>query len=260
LLEPVVSLEAILAVSEGLCGLLAAQLDATGSGARRIRLSLFGVDGGVRMVELGLAQPVRDPAILLRLLRERLEVTAARFDAEFGFEALRLDALEVAPILTWTGELGGAARRDGSAEAHLLDRLTARLGEERVGWLAVRDEHAPERASRWVTAGGSLAVTPPGDEVMRRPLLLFSHAQPIDVVAMLPDGPPARFTWRRMPHLVVRAEGPERITPNWLRAPHAHARDYFRVEDSEGRRYWLYREGLYGEVGAVRWFLHGLFA
>jgi protein ImuB len=69
-----------------------------------------------------------------------------------------------------------------------------------------------------------------------------------------------RFRWRRMVREVVRAEGPERITPNWLRASDARTRDYYRVEDAEGRRYWLYRDGFYGEETAPRWFLHGLFA
>ncbi|MDH3594852.1 MAG: DNA polymerase Y family protein, partial [Rhodospirillales bacterium] len=87
-------------------------------------------------------------------------------------------------------------------------------------------------------------------------LRLFERAEAIEAVALLPDHPPARFRWRRVRHRVVRAEGPERIAPEWwLDDPDragAPARDYFRVEDEAGRRYWLYRAG-------GRWFLHGLF-
>jgi len=96
--------------------------------------------------------------------------------------------------------------------------------------------------------------------VQRRPLTLFAPAQPIEALAETPDGPPIRFRWRRIVRDVARAEGPERIAPHWLRAPYARPRDYYRVEDKEGRRFWLYREGLYGEDVAPRWFLHGLFA
>jgi protein ImuB len=94
---------------------------------------------------------------------------------------------------------------------------------------------------------------------MRRPLTLFSRAQPIEAIATVPDGPPIRFRWRRVLREVVRAEGPERISGDWLGG--APTRDYYRVEDKDGRRYWLYREGLYGESEeAPRWFVHGLFA
>ena len=77
----------------------------------------------------------------------------------------------------------------------------------------------------------------------------------------MPDGPPVRFKWRRVLHEIAAIEGPERIAPEWWR-PEAPAltRDYFRAEDSDGRRFWLYREGLYDrEDGIPRWFLHGLF-
>ena len=95
------------------------------------------------------------------------------------------------------------------------------------------------------------------------------------MLAEVPDGPPFRFRWRRTQHRVARAEGPERIAPEWWRlksgALHGgRTRDYWRVEDMEGRRFWLFRHGLYDEpqngetqVGSVRmpgWFLHGLFA
>jgi protein ImuB len=94
---------------------------------------------------------------------------------------------------------------------------------------------------------------------MRRPVRLFSPAQPIEVMASVPDGPPIRFRWRRVMRDVARAEGPERIAGHCLKR--ATARDYYRVEDKQGRRYWLYREGLYGESeDPPRWFVHGLFA
>jgi protein ImuB len=117
------------------------------------------------------------------------------------------------------------------------------------------ESHLPERAARRVAA-----LAPDGPALWRRgrprPLRLFAHPEAVEAVALLPDHPPARFRWRRVQHKVVRAEGPERIAPEWWlddedRAG-APARDYFRVEDEAGRRYWLYRAG-------GRWFIHGLF-
>jgi protein ImuB len=95
-----------------------------------------------------------------------------------------------------------------------------------------------------------------------RPVRLFARPEPVEAVAEVPDGPPARFRWRRVLHEVVIAEGPERIAMEWWRdeAGQALTRDYFRLECRDGLRAWLYREGLFGrEIAQPRWFLHGLF-
>jgi protein ImuB len=94
---------------------------------------------------------------------------------------------------------------------------------------------------------------------LARPLRLFERPEPIEVLAEIPDGPPARFRWRRVLHQLARAEGPERIAlPWWLARDQSTTRDYFRVEALDGARFWLYREGLY-EAGTIpRWYLHGL--
>ena len=84
--------------------------------------------------------------------------------------------------------------------------------------------------------------------------------QPVETLAEVPDGSPLRFRWRRVLHEVALAEGPERIGGEWWRAPDQQTRDYYRVEDREGRRFWLFRQGLYGETDEPRWFVHGLFA
>ncbi|HWU25227.1 MAG TPA: hypothetical protein VN154_02380, partial [Rhizomicrobium sp.] len=97
-------------------------------------------------------------------------------------------------------------------------------------------------------------------EAPRRPLRLFARPEPIEAVAEIPDGPPLRFRWRRALHEVAFAEGPERIAMEWWRHE-ALTRDYFRVENGCGRRFWLYRAGLYGrETERPQWFVHGVFA
>ena len=97
-----------------------------------------------------------------------------------------------------------------------------------------------------------------------RPLFLFATPEPIAAIAEVPDGPPTRFEWRRRAYRVARAEGPERIAPEWWLAPAGAGRttrDYYRVEDEAGHRLWLFRDGLYEREGAApRWFVHGVFA
>lgn len=259
LAEPILTLDALMLVTQNLCEDLCAELDKNGMGARLLSLSAFGLDGRVRRVTLQLSRLERRPLAMLRLFKEKLEREAERFNAEFGFEAARLDAFEIAPwALQPIDFLPTETIYDIEAEARLVDRIAARLGAERIGKLSIRDAHAPERASAW-KAEATFSATPPEDGVMRRPLTLFARAQPIDAIVTVPDGPPLRFRWRRVLRNVARAEGPERIAPNWLRAGDQRTRDYYRVEDDEGRRYWIYRDGFYGAAEAPRWLLHGLF-
>ncbi|MFN0024402.1 MAG: Y-family DNA polymerase [Parvularculaceae bacterium] len=259
LIEPVISLDAVLTVAQALCADLGAMLEKRAAGARLLRLVLYGVDGRAREIALGLTRPERSAPAMMRLLRERLRAGAETFNAEFGFEAARLDAIEIAPIDDCSTDFTAAeTKRDHEAEARLIDVIAARLGQASIARIAVRNTHAPDEASGRAGAACVIAL-PPQDGVIRRPITLFAHAHPIEVMASVPDGPPVRFRWRRVARHIVRAEGPERIAPNWLKAPGAAARDYYRVEDDKARRYWVYREGFYGDGAAPRWFLHGLF-
>jgi protein ImuB len=96
---------------------------------------------------------------------------------------------------------------------------------------------------------------------------LLAWPEPIDVIAPVPDGPPVLFRWRRQPHRVAAAEGPERIEAEWWEHDGGHDpgraqpwRDYYRIEDESGRRFWVYRLGGYTPGAPARWFLHGRFA
>jgi protein ImuB len=95
-----------------------------------------------------------------------------------------------------------------------------------------------------------------------RPVRLLPAPEPIEVLYAVPDGPPARFRWRRVPYRIRRHQGPERVAPEWWDAPaHARLRDYYKVEVAEGARYWVFREGILGDGrgGEPGWFLHGMF-
>jgi len=156
--------------------------------------------------------------------------------------------------------------------AGLIDRLSTRLGRSRIQQLQPNDSHIPEQAAFALPAQDRPAQIewpkPEEGDPPFRPLQLFDPPQPITVIAEIPDGPPRRFQWQRASHLIVRYEGPERIAPEWWRRKEGHTpgkggltRDYYRVEDAGGRRFWIFRHGLYGtEKASPDWYLHGLFA
>jgi protein ImuB len=265
-LEPLFSTEAILEATRTLCTDALEMLDVRGAGVRRADLHLFGVDGRDCVIGIAASRPERDLKILLRLFREKLERAAENLNAEFGIEAARLDVVQMERVEGAARTLVTMEEAQASAENidAIVDVLSARLGQQRVLRPHLHELHAPERAGGWRAAlkgppASSPHIAPPKDNIPRRPLTLFARPQTIDALATVPDGPPIRFRWRRVLREVVRAEGPERISGDWLGGK--PTRDYYRVEDKDGRRYWLYREGLYGESEeAPRWFVHGLFA
>ena len=263
----------ILSLAYDLCGLLARH----GEGARRLDVALFRVDGVVRHLEAGTSRPLRDPLAMARLFRERIEAAGEDgLDTGYGFEMVRLavtsaERLDQSQITL--SQPGCDAADAGEADvADLVDRFGARFGLARVTRLCLADSHQPERAAvavsaarppgRAATAQALVALDPDEDlaTLPERPIRLFDQPEPIETVAAVPDGPPLRFRWRRMLHQVAAIEGPERIGPEWWKEGSGGTRDYFRVEDTCGRRFWLYREGLYREAATPRWHLHGIFA
>jgi protein ImuB len=249
-LEPLAQAEALINVCAEMAEELAGALELRGMGARRLRLNLFGVSGRVRRIEAGFSRPERAVRALTRVFAEKLQAETESSDLEFGVEALRLDVVALA---RWEA---GADLGD----ARLVDALAARLGAASVRRIFCADAHLPEAAGASASACEPGALKPQAQsiEAPPRPLTLLARPESIEAVAPVPDGAPLRFRWRRVLRDVARAEGPERLSGDWLAG--ARARDYFRVEDYDGHRYWLFREGLYGrDTDAPRWFMHGLF-
>ena len=225
-----------------LCEELGAALAEAGLGARLLQLTIYRVDGTWRSAEVATAGATRDPAHMRRLLEGRLD----RIDPGFGFDLLTLEALRTEPLDPRQAGLGGKAEPAAEVDA-LLDRLTARLGPGRVMWSHWRESHLPERVEVRVPALGARPAAPPV-VARERPLRLLDPAEEVRVLYAVPEGPPARFVWRRVRLEVARHEGPERIAPEWWRAgPGTRLRDYYKVEVTDGRRLWLYREGVLGD-------------
>lgn len=243
----------------------AAAMEARGEGGRVFEAAFFRTDGAVRRVTVRTVRPLRDPQAVLRLYRERLDALADPIDPGFGFDLIRLDVPVTEALGTAQTSLDGRAVAEHEV-SELIERLVARFGPDRVLRFSARDTHQPERAARLVSAADAARHAlpwpqPEPDEPPARPLRLFDPPQPIETIAEVPDGPPLRFRWRRVLHEIARAEGPERIAPEWWRRKEGvPTRDYYRLEDRNGRRFWVFRSGLYGRDPAEpRWFLHGLF-
>jgi protein ImuB len=261
--EPISSLDSILYVTEHLVREVTAQLKGAGKGARGFALSFYDTQGGVFEVAVALARPNHQPSHVLRLFQEKFTRLESRFDETLGFDAASLYVSRVEAIIAKQSDLDAGAAdslKQDERLAGLLDRLTARLGHEAVTRFDFRESHIPERAVLSVPVLHKVSPRPPLKRV--RPILLLPHPEPLTVLAEVPDYPPRRFTWRRISYRVVKAEGPERLSLEWWpdTKDHAQSRDYYRVEDESGRRFWLYREGLYEQGSAPRWYLHGFFA
>jgi protein ImuB len=182
-------------------------------------------------------------------------------DAGFGIEMVRLRASWTEPLALAQRDFEASAEVNGTSLAACLDRLTVRLGAEAVRRPVPRASHIPERAQRWQGPLDPAKTVQSEFEFHARPVKLLDRPEPIGVIYETPDGLPRTFRWRDAVHTVARAEGPERIAPEWWRERStARLRDYYRIEDSEGRRYWIYRSGVAGDGrgGVPEWFLQGL--
>lgn len=268
LADPIGLMEDVVAALRMLAADLCTQLDRHGMGGRRFEMGFFRADGRVTRVPVLAGQPLKQAGILERLMSLRLDALADPLDPGFGFDMIRLEAVAADPLTPGQAGLDGHLAA-GADLAGLVDRLSARFGSGAVERLVPQDSHLPGRAERALPAirDADAAAGSGGtwrglvaDGVPTRPLFLFRPAQEIEVMAEIPDGPPRRFFWRGAVFDVLKAEGPERIAPEWWRqAADAATRDYFRIEDAGGRRFFVFRDGLY-EAGPVRWFMEGLFA
>lgn len=269
--EPALDITAIRFALEELFSRLATRMETATQGARAWRLTAFHADGGSSAVAVRLSRASRDRAHVLRLFEDKLD----RIDPGYGIdgfllEAADCDTVDAKQTTLATDTRAAAANEVLAAElSGLVDRLSNRFGENNITYATPVKSHVPERAWRMINASSAGQAVQQWQEVeaetvfrtTSRPFRLFDAPEAADVTAQVPDGPPLHFRWRRVPRQITRARGPERIAPEWWReGPRGTAiRDYYEVEDTEGRRYWLFREGLYGDRKAPQWFVHGVF-
>ena len=299
--EPLLTAEAFATVIARLTAMVCDGLEKSGQGARRLDLLFERVDGSIQSIRVGTARPSRDARHLARMLDERLERVDPGLGVEamhlvvphtdalaYAQSAVRLTETDqtdtdISPLVDRLANRLGAERvyRTAPVESDVPERSVRRIpaltppgrmtgkapGTPPGVAPAITGRMLPARPHirRLADTSGTSLGTPPGHwpADLPRPVRLLDPPQPVDAMALLPDHPPVAFTWRRVRHRVRHADGPERIAGEWWkRDGEMHSvRDYFRVEDEEGRRYWLFRrgDGADSVTGDMRWFLHGFF-
>jgi len=301
--EPITHEAYILQTIEHLAGELARRMEERGEGARALQVTLYRVDGAVRRLSVATSKPLRDTRALCRLFKERFSTLVDELDPGYGFDVVRLSVMtaekttvaqkDIISSATGSDDIHHLIDRMGVRfglnrvmrftpnDSHIPEfAVTSVPAHQPPSTIATRWSPSPAKAGEdenrrrlsspaLAGEGDRHAVAVEGGLALQdatgptRPLRLFDRPEEISAIAEVPDGPPARFNWRRVHHEVAHTEGPERIAMEWWRDEKGQplTRDYFRVEDDHGRRFWLYREGLFGsETSAPRWFMHGLFA
>jgi protein ImuB len=309
--EPIALERDVLGTIEKLVGKLGALLERRGEGARLLQAALFRTDGKVFRIEVGTSEPLREPARIRHLFADRLGVIGDEVDPGFGYDMLRLAALvtertapaqtglaqpdhaeELAHLIDRLGARFGLRRvtRFVEQDTHIPEFAVMAVGaalpsplwggstavaqRRRAGWGSSGEPqfYPPPQPFPSRGEGARELATVQDTNIPTRPIRLLARPEPIEAIAEVPDGPPAQFTWRHVRHMVVHAEGPERIAMEWWRdeAGNVLMRDYFRVESREGLRVWLFRawpkpkkkdgEEEQDQQAPTRWFLHGVFA
>ena len=272
--EPISAPADLERVTLKLLDMLCARLEAGRLGGQRFEASFFRCDGNVQVQAVSTALPIRDAPRIFRLFREKLGL----IDPGFGIDAATLAATHVGPLEAQQASILRKSAACAEELAVLIDALENRLGEGRVYRLAACESYIPERAVKRIAPLDRAAARPrstgsdghlkgepdTGIWQTERPVRLFTKPHPIEVTAAIPDAPPIMFRWHKVVHRIVRADGPERISPEWWRgnerADKDQARDYYRVESTQGMRFWVFREGIYGGERPPCWYLHGVFA
>ena len=256
LLEPIATAEAIATVIRDVVEDLVDVLRVRGLGARAVELIAARVDGVDQRLVIGASRATRDAAHLTRMFALRIE----RIDPGLGIEAIRIVATRAEPLGATAMGLMLAGGKGGPDLAVTVDRLAGRVGEAGLFRVTPVESDVPERAVARVGALDDAGTWPR----WRRPARLLARPEPLwGVVALLPDAPPRRFSWRGDTHVVVAGDGPERIYGEWWRRDGEvwAVRDYFRVEDEAGGRFWVFRrgDGVEAATGDLSWWMHGLF-
>lgn len=256
LLEPIGTPESIAQVIGDLVDDLVIELRKRGIGARLVVLAADRVDGDIQRLSIGASRATRDDRHLKRMFALKMP----ELDPGLGIETMHLSVPYSEPLDAQAA--GALLETSGKARdlAPLVDQLGTRAGGSALFRLSARESDVPERAAHRVPP---LAQTV-GWPGWKRPVRLLKRPEALsNVVALLPDHPPRRFTWRRQTYRVVAGDGPERVHGEWWRSPEEMwaIRDYFRVEAEGGNRFWLFRrgDGVEDKTGDLSWYMHGMF-
>jgi protein ImuB len=255
---PTEAWEPILTATHHLLHQLIARLITLDRGLRRLSIQLLLAREAPLTLTIDLSRASQNAAHIWTLVKTRLE----SLRLHVGVEGVCLTATRTARPQRIQPPLHGQPdthTADSAAWGELIDTLSQRLGRDRVLTLHPVASHLPERTWREQPA---LESSPPSSSIdmplCHRPTALLPKPEPINVLAMVPDGPVASIEWRGTRHSILSSSAPERISPEWWRARSDHQppdRDYFSLQTTDGRWLWICRQQI-----TNRWFVHGLWA
>ena len=252
-LEPIVTATgieiALRHLLEGLCSRLAQDQ----KGLRTASLKCYRVDGQIEQIDIGTSRPSHSVSHLLKLFETKIQ----NIEPALGIDLFLLEAPKTENCFPPQERMWNeSAPLENIQLAELLDRIANKVGAQTIHRYLPDEHYWPERSFK---IANSLEEKPtthwPTDRP--RPLLLLQTPEPIEVSAPIPDYPPMLFRYKGVVHQIAKADGPERIEQEWWLQQGQH-RDYYRVEDENGQRYWLFRLGHYNKKNFC-WFLHGFF-
>jgi len=253
-LEPIVTVTGIEIALKKLLELLCKRLRQEGKGIRTLIFKGYRVDGNIQEIDIG----TNCASSHLHHLFKLFEIKISSIEPALGIELFTLEASKVEDIYSTQEKFWNKASGLENPELiKLLDRVSNKIGADSIHRFLPVEHHWPERSVK-IAGSFNEAMTTQWRTDNQRPIYLLQNPEPIRVTAPIPDYPPMLFHYQNKLHKVKKADGPERIEREWWIEEGQH-RDYYAVEDEEGKRYWLFRSGHYSDK-KYQWFIHGFFA
>jgi protein ImuB len=252
--EPIVTATGIEIALKQLLETLCLRLKQEQKGLRIATFKCYRVDGKIQQIGIS----TNCPSYHVNHLYKLFEIKLSTIEPDLGIELFILEAPKVEDCFPEQEKIWKASGEiDDITISELIDRIKNKFGSDTVNRYLPAEHYWPERSIKLTSSLEEKPITEwPNDKL--RPLQLLSFPEPIEVAAPIPDYPPMLFRYKGKVHQIIKADGPERIEQEWWLQQGQH-RDYYRVEDEEGNRYWLFRLGHYHDK-TYKWFLHGFFA
>ncbi len=259
-LEPILTAKGIEIALEKLLDIVCNRLKKEEKGLRVALFKGYRVDGKIEKIEIGTIRPSCNGRHLYKLFEDKISTIEPAMGIElFIMEAPKVEDLFPVQEKMWEHIAG----LDNISLSELLDRIAGKIGATHILRYLPDEHYWPERSFKLASSINEKSPTN-WKTGKPRPLQMLPKPEPIEVTAPLPDYPPMLFRYKGKLHKILKADGPERIEPEWW-LQDGKLRDYYYVEDEEGYRYWLFRSGHYEDTDPIanrqfQWFMHGFFA
>jgi protein ImuB len=252
-LEPIVTATGIEIALDQLLKTLCLRLQQEQQGLRAAVFKCYRVDGKLEQIDIATNRPSHHVDHLFKLF----EIKFSTIEPALGIELFILEATKVEAFYSQQEKMwAGSGGLEDIRLAELLDRLAGKVGMQCIHRYVPDEHYWPERSYKPASSLAEPLTTTWRDKL--RPLQLLPTPERIEVTAPIPDYPPMLFRHKGKLHQIIRADGPERIEQEWWLQQGQH-RDYYRVEDEDGKRYWIFRSGHYDDKTYL-WFIHGYFS